>query len=190
VREPPPGGGSVTLRGEPARSVTPRPRFRHGCVPLRTGGATGHAGAVEPRVSLITLGVTDLDAARRFYVDGLGWRPLLDAGEAVFLQVGHGLVLSLWGRADLAGEAGTAAGTTAEPPPFSLAHNVASEQEVRDVVDRMRAAGGEVVAEPSRASWGGTTAYVADPDGFRWEIAHNPWLVVDAEGAVRMGGSD
>lgn len=142
---------------------------------------------MEPRVSLITLGVTDLDAARRFYVDGLGWQPVLDAGEAVFLQIGHGLLLSLWGRADLARDAGTAAGATAEPPPVSLAHNVGSEQEVRDVVDRMRAAGGDVVAEPSRAAWGGTTAYVADPDGFRWEIAHNPWLVVGADGAVRMG---
>ena len=146
-----------------------------------------HARRVEPRLSLVTLGVTDLDAARRFYVDGLGWRPVLDAGEAVFLQVGHGLLLSLYGRNDLARDAGTAAGPTAEPPPFSLAHNVGSDQEVRDVVERMRAAGGDVVAEPSRASWGGTTAYVADPDGFRWEVAHNPWLVVGADGAVRMG---
>ena len=138
-------------------------------------------------MSLVTLGVTDLDAARRFYVDGLGWQPLLDAGEAVFIQIGHGLLLSLYGRADLAQEAGTAPGPTAEPPPFSLAHNVGSEQEVREVVERMRAAGGDVVAEPSRTSWGGVTAYVADPDGFRWEIAHNPGLVVAPDGAVRMG---
>jgi catechol 2,3-dioxygenase-like lactoylglutathione lyase family enzyme len=142
---------------------------------------------MEPRVSLITLGVVDLDAARRFYVEGLGWRPVLDAGEAVFLQVGHGLLLSLYGRGDLAREAGTAAGPTDAPPPFALAHNVGSEQEVHDVVARMRAAGGEVVTAPSRASWGGVTAYVADPDGFRWEVAHNPGLVVDADGAVRMG---
>lgn len=142
---------------------------------------------MEPRLSLVTLGVTDLDAARRFYVDGLGWRPVLDAGEAVFLQVGHGLVLSLYGRADLARDAGTAAGPTAEPPPVTLAHNVASEEEVHRVVAAMRAAGGEVVAEPSRASWGGVTAHVADPDGFRWEIAHNPGLVVGPDGDVHMG---
>jgi uncharacterized protein len=153
---------------------------------LRIAGTTGHAGAVEPRVSLITLGVTDLDAARRFYVDGLGWQPVLDAGEAVFIQVGHGLLLSLWGRRDLAQEAGTAAGPT-EPPPVSLAHNVGSEEEVHRVVEAVRAVGGDVVAEPSRASWGGVTAYVADPDGFRWEIAHNPGLVVDPDGTVHMG---
>ena len=141
---------------------------------------------MEPRLSLVTLGVTDLDAARRFYVEGLGWHPVLDAGEAVFLQVGHGLLLSLYGRRDLAREAGTAAGPT-DPPPLSLAHNVGSEDEVHRVVEAMRAAGGEVVAEPSRASWGGVTAYVADPDGFRWEVAYNPGLVVDPDGTVRMG---
>lgn len=141
---------------------------------------------MEPRLSLVTLGVTDLDAARRFYVEGLGWRPVLDAGEAVFIQVGHGVLLSLYGRRDLAREARTAAGPT-EPPPISLAHNVGSEDEVHRVVETVRAAGGEVVAEPSRASWGGVTAYVADPDGFRWEIAHNPGLVVGPDGTVRMG---
>jgi uncharacterized protein len=141
---------------------------------------------VEPRLTLVTLGVTDLAAARRFYVDGLGWRPVLDAGEAVFIQVGHGLLLSLYGRADLAREAGTAAGST-EPSPFSLAHNVGSAEEVERVVAAMRAAGGTVVVGPARASWGGVTAYVADPDGFRWEIAWNPGLVVGEDGAVRMG---
>jgi catechol 2,3-dioxygenase-like lactoylglutathione lyase family enzyme len=144
---------------------------------------------MDQRITLITLGVTDLDVARRFYLHGLGWQPLLDAGEAVFLQVGPGLVLSLYGRADLAGEAGTAAGPV-EPPPFSLAHNVDSPDAVSRVVADLRAAGGTVVAEPSRASWGGVTAYVADPDGFRWEIAWNPGLVVGADGSVRMGSSD
>ena len=142
---------------------------------------------MDQRVTLLTLGVTDLDVARRFYVDGLGWRPLLDAGEAVFLQVGPGLVLSLWGRADLAREAGTSAGPV-EPPPFSLAHNVATEDDVQRVVADLRAAGGTVVSEPARASWGGVTAYVADPDGFRWEVAWNPGLVVGADGTVRMTG--
>jgi uncharacterized protein len=141
---------------------------------------------MEQRLTLVTLGVTDLDASRRFYLDGLGWQALLDAGEAVFVRVGPGLVLSLYGRADLAREAGTATGPV-EPPPFSLAHNVNSPEEVERVVADMRAAGGTVVAEPSRASWGGVTAYVADPDGFRWEIAWNPGLVVADDGSVRMG---
>ena len=144
---------------------------------------------MDPRLTLVTLGVTDLAAARRFYVDGLGWRPVLDAGEAVFIQVGHGLLLSLYGRRDLAREAGTADGPT-EPPPVTLAHNVGSEEDVHRVVAAIRAAGGTVVAEPARASWGGFTAYVADPDGFRWEIAHNPGLVIAADGAVHMGAPE
>jgi uncharacterized protein len=144
---------------------------------------------MEQRLTFVTLGVTDLDVARRFYLDGLGWRPLLDAGEVVFLQVGPGLILSLWGRIDLAREAGTAAGPV-EPPPFSLAHNVDSPEAVARVVEDLRAAGGTVVAEPARASWGGVTAYVADPDGFRWEIAWNPGLVVEADGSVRMSGNE
>jgi uncharacterized protein len=143
---------------------------------------------VEQRLSLVTLGVTDLDAARRFYLDGLGWNALLDAGEAVFIQVGHGLVLALYGREALARDAGTASGPV-PPPPVSLAHNVASEEEVRRVVDQMRAAGGELVTAPARAPWGGYTAHVADPDGFRWEIAHNPGLVVDDDGTVRFTAS-
>jgi uncharacterized protein len=144
---------------------------------------------VEQRLTFVTLGVTDLDAARRFYLDGLGWQPLLDAGEAVFLQVAPGVVLSLYGRADLAREAGTATGPV-EPPPFSLAHNVDSPEAVERVVADMRAAGGTVVAEPTRASWGGVTAYVADPDGFRWEIAWNPGLILRDDGSVWMGSAD
>ncbi|MGY1632721.1 VOC family protein [Geodermatophilus sp. SYSU D01186] len=142
---------------------------------------------MQPRVSLVTLGVTDLDASRRFYVDGLGWRPVLDAGESFFIQVGAGLLLALYDRELLARDAGTARGPV-PPPPIALAHNVGSEAEVDRVVAEMAAAGGEVVAAPARASWGGYTAHVADPDGFRWEIAHNPGLVVDPDGTVRFTG--
>jgi catechol 2,3-dioxygenase-like lactoylglutathione lyase family enzyme len=144
---------------------------------------------MDQRLTFVTLGVTDLEASRAFYVRGLGWSPLLDAGEAVFFQVGAGLVLSLYGRADLAREAGTADGAVL-PPPLSLAHNVDSEDQVDAVVAQMRAAGGVVVAAPVRTAWGGYNAYVADPDGFRWEIAYNPGLRVDPDGTVRMGAAD
>jgi uncharacterized protein len=144
---------------------------------------------MDQRLTFVTLGVTDLEGSRRFYVGGLGWTPLLDAGEAVFFQVGPGLVLSLYGRSDLAREAGTADGPVL-PPPISLAHNLGSEEEVDAVVGQMRAAGGVVVAAPVRTAWGGYNAYVADPDGFRWEIAYNPGLSVDPDGTVRMGAVD
>jgi len=144
---------------------------------------------MDQRLTLVTLGVTDLAASRRFYLDGLGWEPLLDVDEVVFVQVAPGVVLALYGRADLAREAGTAAGP-GEPPPFSLAHNVGDEEEVHRVVAEMRAAGGTVVAEPARTSWGGTTAYVADTDGFRWETAWNPGLVVGPDGPAPLPSAD
>jgi catechol 2,3-dioxygenase-like lactoylglutathione lyase family enzyme len=157
---------------------------------LRSLSAPGvQAPGMEQRLTMVTLGVADLDVSRRFYLEGLGWTPLLDAGEAVFLQVGRGVLLALYGRADLAREAGTA-DVDGPPAPLSLAHNVGSEEEVRAVVAQLRSAGGRVVAEPARAPWGGYTAYVADPDGFRWEVAYNPGLVVDDDGSVRFGSVD
>lgn len=141
---------------------------------------------MKPNLSFVTLGVTDLAAARRFYVDGLGWSPYFEVpGEVVFVQVGHGLTLALWGREALLAEGG--GGASAGVPPISLAHNVDSEDAVRSAFDRAVAAGGSPLRAPGRAEWGGYQAYVADPDGFRWEIAHNPGWRVDADGTVRMG---
>ncbi len=148
----------------------------------------GQAGWVEQRVDLVTLGVRDLAVARRFYVEGLGWRPTLDLDEIVFLQVGHGLLLALFPVAALEDDIGrgavpTVAGASA---PFALAHNVASEREVDEAIARVVAAGGMVLKPAQRAAFGGYHGYVADPDGFRWEIAHNPGLSVDPDGRVRF----
>ena len=140
---------------------------------------------MHQHVSLITLGVADVSESRRFYVDGLGWSPVLDLeGEITFFQVGHGLVLGIWDLAKLGADAGrpATAGT-----PFTLASNLDSETAVDAAVERARAAGATVLKEPQRADFGGYHAYVADPDGHRWEIAHNPGLTVDADGSVHFG---
>ena len=134
---------------------------------------------------MLTLGVTDLAASRRFYVDGLGWTPALDAGEVVFLPLGPGLLLGLWSRDDLADDAGTARGPL-PPPPVSLGHNVGSVAEVEAVVTAWRAAGGTVLREPAEQPWGGVSAYVADPDGFRWEVVWNPGLTFTADGTAEF----
>lgn len=144
---------------------------------------------MEPRVSLITLGVRDVARARAFYVDGLGWEPVNEvAGEVVFLQVGHGLLLSLWRRADLLEEAGPGIHEAHHGPvpvvPVALAHNVGSPAEVDDVLASALAAGGSVVVPAQVRAWGGYSGYFADPDGFRWEVAHNPGLVVSDDGRV------
>jgi len=140
---------------------------------------------VKQSLSFVTLGVGDLDAARRFYRDGLGWTPTLDIDEVVFFQVAPGVVLALWGADDLAGDVG--AGPAQHGTAVALACNVESAEEVHAAVERWRAAGGEVLKEPAPTThFGGMQAYVADPEGFRWEIAWNPGWEVGADGTVRF----
>jgi uncharacterized protein len=140
---------------------------------------------VEPHVSIVTLGVADVAAARRFYVEGLGWPTVYDAPEVVFIQVGHGLLLALWGVADLTADIGSGP-LGGGPAPISLAHNVGSEQAVHDVLAAAERAGATIVKPAQRAVYGGLQGYFADPDGFRWEVAHNPGLRVGADGRVTL----
>jgi len=129
---------------------------------------------MEPRVSFITLVVRNIAASRSFYVDGLGWPVEFEApGEVFMIRVGDKLVLSLWDEASAVTEIGPVARGEGVPP-FTLAHNVATKVEVDMVIALARAAGASVVAEPATREWGGYSGYVADPDGFRWEIAWNP----------------
>jgi catechol 2,3-dioxygenase-like lactoylglutathione lyase family enzyme len=143
---------------------------------------------MEQQVDLITLGVHDLEEARRFYLDGLGWKAALDVpGEVVFLQVGHGLLLALFGAGDLSADIGEEARATATGTyPFNLAHNVGSEAEVVQQMARAEAAGATVLKAPQRAAFGGFHGYFADPSGFRWEIAHNPGWSVGPDGQVAL----
>lgn len=137
-------------------------------------------------LSLVTLGVRDLARASRFYVEGLGGRVVLALPEVVFVQAAHGVLLSLWDVDELRADSGTAAFSAPEQAPFALAHNVASEQDVEVVLERAVAAGGALVRGAVRAPWGGLQAYVCDPDGFRWEVAHNPGLHVHGDGRVEL----
>lgn len=140
---------------------------------------------VQQLVSVLTLGVADVARSRAFYVDGLGWPVVLDvAGQVCFLQVGHGLVLSLYAAADQDRDSGSAPSSGAGN--VVPACNVASDAEVDALVERFRAAGATVLKEPQRAAWGGWYAFCADPDGIRWEIAHNEGMSVGPDGTVRM----
>ena len=130
---------------------------------------------MEPRISLITLGVTDLERARRFYVEGLGL-PVREGGDenVVFVQMGS-QVIGLWGREALAADAGVSAegeGFRA----FSLAHNVESKEAVDAVLRQAVDAGATLLKPATEAFWGGYTGYFADPDGFLWEVAWNPFM--------------
>jgi catechol 2,3-dioxygenase-like lactoylglutathione lyase family enzyme len=144
---------------------------------------------MEQRLSVLTLGVRDLAAARRFYVDGLGWEPTLDLDEVVFLQVAPGVILALWPATDLHDDVDPARPAFGPPgaAPFALAHNVGSQAEVDEAVAKVVAAGGTVVKAPRPAPlFNGYQGYVADPDGYRWEIAYNPGLTLGPDGRVEF----
>jgi len=127
---------------------------------------------MEPRLNFVTLVVADLDKARRFYLEGLGWTAALDVpGEVVMVHVGDKLVLSLWAESEARAEIGPV--TRGGTPPFTLAHNVAAPAEVDEVLAAAREAGATVFPALKR-DWGGYSGYFADPDGFRWEVAFNP----------------
>jgi catechol 2,3-dioxygenase-like lactoylglutathione lyase family enzyme len=137
-------------------------------------------------ISLVTLGVADLDRARDFYA-ALGWTPALAPGDIVFIQLA-GQVLALWGRDALAadqGRAGEALGTGA----VALARNFPSEAEVDAAFALALAAGARTLKVPERTDWGGYSGYFADPDGHVWELAFNPAWPLGADGTLTLPGA-
>jgi len=129
---------------------------------------------MDQRISFVTLAVRDLDATRRFYVDGLGWAPaMFVAGEVLMFRAGEHLVLSLWAEQSFEAEVGPIARGVGVMP-LTLAHNVATREEVDEVLATARAAGADPVSDAQDRDWGGYTGYFGDPDGFRWEVAWNP----------------
>jgi uncharacterized glyoxalase superfamily protein PhnB len=132
---------------------------------------------MDQRISFVTLAVADLEASRRFYLDGLGWEAELDVpGEVVMIRTGQHLMLSLWDREHFEAEVGPAMSGPGVAP-ITLAHNLASKIGVDMVLQSAAAAGAEPVRPAQDRDWGGYTGYFADPDGYRWEVAYNPGAV-------------
>jgi catechol 2,3-dioxygenase-like lactoylglutathione lyase family enzyme len=127
---------------------------------------------MEPRISFVTLGVTDLERATRFYAEGLRLPRLKSPPTVSFFELGK-TWLALYPRHLLAADAGVPAMGSGFPG-FALAHNVRSEAEADRLLEEVRAAGGRIVKPAGRAEWGGYSGYFADPDGFLWEVAWNP----------------
>jgi catechol 2,3-dioxygenase-like lactoylglutathione lyase family enzyme len=132
---------------------------------------------MEQRISLITLGVDDLTASRRFFEDGLGWTPAGAYEGVVFYQL-PGLALALFGRQDLAADTGVA--IDGRFSGISIAINQRTEAEVDEVLAQVEAAGGTIVKPAEKTYWGGYSGYFTDLDGHVWEVAVNPaWLIND-----------
>ena len=142
---------------------------------------------MDPRVHFITFATSDLDAARRFYVAGLGWQPLLDVpGEIIFFQIGPGLMLGLFDLEKFDQDIERRTSTTAVAG-VTLSHNVDTPAAVDEVIAAAVAAGATVLKAPQFASFGGYHAHFQDPNGIIWEIAHNPGWSVDDTGTVMLG---
>jgi uncharacterized protein len=138
---------------------------------------------MEQRVSLITLGVSDLERARSFY-EGLGWKTgAAPADDVVFFQTG-GMIVALWSRERLAEDSGVEDG--GGWGGVTLAYNVRSPQEADAVIEEARRAGARIAREPAETFWGGYSGIFVDPDGHPWEVAHNPRWTLDADGSVRL----
>ena len=128
---------------------------------------------MQPRISMITLAVRDLEVAVKFYEHGLGF-PRMESGPEIAFFTLNGSWLSLYPRHALAEDITVPAdGSGFEG--FTLAHNVASEAEVEAVVNQAVEAGATLVKAPQKVFWGGYSGYFKDPDGHLWEVAHNPF---------------
>ncbi|MCC9145581.1 MULTISPECIES: VOC family protein [unclassified Arthrobacter] len=140
---------------------------------------------MNPSVSVVTVGVRDLEVTYAFYVSRLGWEPVqYEPDEVVFFQINHGLLLAFFRADHLAAEAGPVG--ELHNAPLTLGHNVDSAAEVDAVLASSAAAGGLITAPGTQMSWGGYSGYFTDPDGLRWEVCFNPGLSVDADGKVTL----
>ncbi len=142
---------------------------------------------MKPRLSVLTLGVRDLERAVAFYRDGLGWPTEgiigqeFENGAVAFFDLQHGIKLALWPQESLAKDATLDHRGPNNPTAFSLGHNVSSKAEVDHAFRRAIAAGARSVREPEDKAWGGYAGYFQDLDGHLWEVVYNPALRVEDE---------
>lgn len=142
---------------------------------------------MKPRISLVTLGVHDIERAADFYTR-LGLTKSSEGNESVaFFQLHGGMVLALYGRTDLARDCGLEEAGVGFSG-VTLAHNVSDKAEVDRVTQEFAAAGARILKPPHEVFWGGYIAYAADPDGHVWEIAYNPAWAPDETGGLTLPG--
>ncbi len=134
---------------------------------------------MKPRLSVLTLGVADLERSLAFYRDGLGLATEgvvgreFEHGAVAFFELSGGVRLAIWAQDDLAHDAGLPKGPIS-PTSFTIGHNVGAREEVDDVMDQVRRAGAGIVKPPQDTFYGGYAGYFRDPDGHLWEVVWNP----------------
>lgn len=140
---------------------------------------------MKQKLHIITLGVRDLKTSVEFYSTKLGWKPSASSNDDItFFQAG-GVVLAMYPREKLAED------VVVEPDGngfagFTLAFNARSEAEVDEIIADLKSKGVKIVKEPRKVFWGGYSAYFADPDDYRWEVAYNPFFEFDDDGNLKL----
>ncbi len=140
---------------------------------------------MNQHLHIVTLGVSNLEKSKKFYAETLGWKLSKASSEGItFFQAG-GVVLALFPREELAKDA------LVNPERhgfagFTLAYNAQSESEVDEIIADLKSKGVKIVKEPQKVFWGGYSSYFADPDGFLWEVAYNPFFPFDDRGNLQL----
>jgi len=138
---------------------------------------------MEPRVTLVTLGVDDLERSIAFYRDVVGWAPASTTDGVAFFDLG-GLILALWPHRLLAADSGLSGDGLGAYHGFALAHNARSREEVDAIFARLQERGAPIAKPPIETAWGGYSGYFTDPDGHHWEVAHNPFWPIREDGRI------
>lgn len=139
---------------------------------------------VQQRLTIITLGVFDLQKSTSFYENMFGWNKETYSNDHISFFKLNGILFSLYPTKELAKDVGVSSEGSGFKQ-FTLAHNVHSEKEVDQLIENLKIKGVNIVKEPQKADWGGYSSYVSDLDGYLWEIAYNPYLALEKDGTIK-----
>ncbi|MDB9953933.1 VOC family protein [Flavobacteriaceae bacterium] len=139
---------------------------------------------MEQRLTMITLGISDLISSTDFYVSKFGWKKSNSSNEHISFFTLNGIQLALYDRNKLAEDATVNAKGNGFKG-FTVSYNARSKKEVDSLIEKLRANGVEIIKEPQKVIWGGYSSYISDLDGNLWEIAFNPYLELDKNGNVK-----
>jgi catechol 2,3-dioxygenase-like lactoylglutathione lyase family enzyme len=140
---------------------------------------------MNQHLHIITLGASDFEKSYKFYAEVLGWKPSSASNDDIaFFQAG-GVVLAIYPREKLAEDALVSPGGSGFSG-ITLAYNARSESEVDEIIADLRSKGVKIIKEPQKVFWGGYSSYFADPDGYCWEVAYNPFFAFDENGNLKL----